>query len=121
MAKIIKLKTNKTKKGHLTSLDRELPFLAKRVYFLHDIKQIRGKHAHKKNIQIIICLKGTCKIKIIDIRKNKVKKYKIFILNKINKALYLNPWDWHEITNYSKNTLIAVIASEKYNIDDYVE
>ena len=52
MAKIIKIKTHKTKKGLLTSLDRELSFLAKRVYFLHDIKQTRGKHAHKKNSEV---------------------------------------------------------------------
>ena len=78
MANLIKLKTYKNEKGLLTSLDRELPFLAKRVYFIHDIRQNRAKHAHLKNIQIIISLKGSCKIKIKDLKTNKKKINFIF-------------------------------------------
>ncbi len=116
MAKKIKLKSYKDKRGILTVLDKELKFKVKRVYFIYNAKKTRGEHRHKKNIQALISINGSCKI-FTDDGKSK----KTFNLNKKNDCLLLEPKDWHYIKNFSKNCILLVLCSEKYKKSDYIE
>ena len=93
-----------------------LKFKIKRVYVIHNGKGIRGKHRHKKNIQALISINGSCKI-FTDDGKSK----KTFNLNKKNDCLLLEPKDWHYIKNFSKNCILLVLCSEKYKESDYIE
>ena len=53
-------------RGQLVALEEnnDIPFDIKRVYYMYDTVSdaIRGKHAHKKLRQILICVHGSCKI-----------------------------------------------------------
>lgn len=115
MAKKIKLKSYKDKRGILTALDKELKFDIKRIYYIQNPKQIRGKHAHKKNIQILISIKGSCEI-FVDNGSSKKK----FLMNKNNYALILEPKDWHLMKNFSNDCILLILCSEKYDKDDYI-
>ena len=55
-------------RGQLVSLEEfnDIPFRIKRVYYMYDTLPdvVRGKHAHKKLQQILVCVHGSCKIRL---------------------------------------------------------
>ena len=115
MAKKIKLKQFTDERGTLTVLEKEIKFKIKRFYFIHNGKGIRGKHRHKKNIQALICINGSCKVYV-----DNGKKKQSFILNKKNEYLLLEPKDWHYMKNFSKNCILLILCSRKYEKKDYI-
>lgn len=116
MAKIIKLKSFKDKRGILTVIEKEIKFKIKRVYYIYNVSGTRGQHRHKKNIQALISVNGSCKV-FVDNNKSK----SVFNLNKKNKCLLLEPKDWHYMKNFSKNCVLLVLCSENYDKKDYLD
>ena len=55
-------------RGQLVALEefKDIPFQIKRVYYMYDTIDgvTRGKHAHKKLEQILICIHGSCKVRL---------------------------------------------------------
>lgn len=55
-------------RGMLVALEEynDIPFEIKRVYYMYDTKEgvTRGYHAHKSLKQILICIHGSCKIRL---------------------------------------------------------
>ena len=41
-------------------------------------------------------------------------------LDKPNKGLYIPAWIWRDFRNFSKDSVVILIASDYYDIDDYV-
>ena len=116
MAKLIKLKTHSNNTGKITVIEKILPFKIKRIYFIHGISGERGAHAHKKNEQAAIAIKGSCKIVV------KKKNYsRVFRLKNNKQLLILKPEDWHLIKNCSKDLILLVAASQNYNPKDYIK
>jgi len=115
MAEKIKLKSHSDTRGILTVLDNEIKFKIKRVYFIYNVKKTRGGHRHKKNIQALIAIKGKCTV-FVD--NSKIKKN--FVLNKKNQCLILEPKDWHIMKNFSKDCILLVLCSNKYEKSDYI-
>lgn len=97
--------------------NENIPFEIKRVYYIFNTEQdvIRGKHSHKKLKQIIFCPSGSCDF-ILDDGKTK----EIVTLNDPNKGLYIKSNIWREFTNFSKDCIIIVLASEHYDESDYI-
>ena len=71
MSYIISLPTFKDNDGALTVVEKILPFEIKRVYYIYNALNRRGGHRHKKCIQALICIGGSCKININDGKKKK--------------------------------------------------
>lgn len=116
MAKLIEIPTHQNQTGKINVIEKILPFVIKRVYWIYDIMQNRGGHAHKITKQAVVPVSGSCDILI------KKKNYeKSFHLNNSNKLLILEPEDWHLIKNCSKDLILLVLASEEYNINDYID
>jgi len=94
-----------------------VPFPIERIYYLYDTKvqHIRGIHAHKKLEQIIFAASGRFEIKLDD-----GKDSKIIILDKPNEGLYVCPMIWREVTPLEDDGVCIVLASRKYEEDDYI-
>ena len=116
MAYIIDLPTFEDERGSLTVVEKLLPFDIKRFYYIYNVTDQRGGHRHKKTIQALICLNGSCEIYI-----NNGKKEDYFLLNEPNKCLILDPKDWHTMDKFSNGAILLVFASEYYDKDDYIE
>lgn len=105
--------------GYLSAIEemRDIPFHIKRVYFITDVppETIRGLHAHRVLHQILICMQGSVTIKIY----NGDEKTEI-VLNQTDVGLYLGPMTWREMSNFSKDCVLTVLASEYYSEDDYI-
>ena len=116
MAYLINLTTFTDKRGNLTVVEKVLPFDIKRVFYIYGVDDSkRGGHRHKKTIQAAICIQGYCTI----FNDNGIVQSET-ILNHPSKCLILEPSDWHEMINFSKDAILMVFASEFYDIDDYI-
>lgn len=105
--------------GQLVSLEENgnIPFTIKRVYYIWGNAQniIRGKHAHKKLEQVIVCVSGCCDF-ILD---NGITRETVH-LNSPAQGLYIKHNIWREFTNFSKDCVVMVLASEHYDEADYI-
>jgi dTDP-4-dehydrorhamnose 3,5-epimerase-like enzyme len=116
MAHIINLPTFEDERGKLTVVEELLPFKIRRLYYIYDAVSKRGGHRHKKTMQALITLGGSC-----DIYVNNGKKEEVVVLNSPKKCLILEPRDWHTMDNFSKGTVLLVLSSEYYNVHDYID
>jgi hypothetical protein len=116
MAYIIDLETHTDTRGNLTVIENILPFTIERVFYIYGVdKSERGGHRHHKTVQAAVCIQGECKI-----YNNDGKKEEIFHLNKPSKCVLLNPADWHKMYDFSENAILMVLASAKFNQNDYI-
>lgn len=106
-------------RGMLIALEeyKDIPFHIKRVYYMYDTTEgvVRGKHAHKKLEQILVCIYGSCKVKL-----DNGKEKKIINLEKPYEGLYISNLMWREMFDFTPNTVLLVFASELYDEEDYI-
>jgi UDP-2-acetamido-3-amino-2,3-dideoxy-glucuronate N-acetyltransferase len=106
-------------RGNLSfgEIERHLPFAAKRYFIIFDVpnQKIRGEHAHKKLHQFLICLKGRCSV-LVDDGQNRAQ----IELDSPTLGLHVPPLVWAAQFNYSTDAVLLVLASDKYDADDYL-
>lgn len=116
MAYLIDLKTFTDNRGNLTVIEKVIPFDIKRIFYIYGVdSSIRGGHRHHKTIQAAICIKGECKI-----FNNDSETEATFHLNRPDKCLILQPKDWHQMFEFSKDAILMVLASEYFDVNDYI-
>ena len=106
-------------RGQLVALEEgnDIPFKIKRVYYLYDTAHgvTRGYHAHKSLEQILICIHGSCKIRL----DNGFEK-KVVPLEKPYAGLYVAKNICREMFDFSPDAVLLVLASELYDESDYI-
>ena len=116
MAKLFSIPTYKDPRGSLSVIEKILPFDIKRVYYIYDVDNSeRGHHAHKKTIQALIMLNGSC-----DVFVGNQKSHKKYNIDSPSKCLLINPEDFHWMSNFSNGSVLLVLASHNYDINDYI-
>ncbi|MEA3222843.1 MAG: FdtA/QdtA family cupin domain-containing protein [Thermodesulfobacteriota bacterium] len=97
--------------------DTTIPFSIKRIYYIFDTKEgvRRGYHAHKKLRQVLICVRGSCKI-LLDNGKEK----KVIPLDKPSRGLLIEQLIWREMYDFTSDCVLLVLASDYYNENDYI-
>lgn len=116
MAKLLDLKTFTDARGNLTVIEKVIPFDVKRIFYIYGVdSSVRGGHCHHKTIQAAVSLCGRCTIS-----NNDGEKKEVFELDKPNKCLILEPKDWHQMYNFSKDAILMVLASEYFDQADYI-
>lgn len=117
--KWITLKQRSDSRGALVVIEgtRDVPFDIKRVYTLHSLEpgSVRGGHAHKQLVQVIVCLAGSC---LIDLDEGGVVE--TVTLDNPARGLVLEPMVWHEMRGFSAGCVLMVLAAEHYNEADYI-
>ena len=107
------------RKGDISVVENGLtvPFDTKRVYYLYDVPGgvNRGGHAHKELQQLIVAVSGSFTVVLDD---GSVKRS--FILNRPYMGLYVVPGIWRVLEDFSSGSVCLVLASEKYDPDDYI-
>jgi hypothetical protein len=110
-------KINDTR-GNLSFIEGgdQIPFDIQRVYYLYDVPSDaeRGGHAHKELHQLIIAMSGSFDILLDDGREKKRLH-----LNRPHVGLYVCPMIWRELGNFSSGSVCMVLASNKYDEEDY--
>ena len=115
---IIELPVIADTRGNLTFVEgnEHIPFDIKRVYYLYDVPggAARGGHAHKNLQQIIIALSGS-----FDVLLDDGVDTKTYTLNRAFQGLYLSNMIWRELDNFTSGAVCMVLASERYDENDY--
>jgi len=116
---LIKFKDITDKCGHLTPIEGkiDIPFEIKRIYYITRVAQgvTRGFHSHRKLHQTLICLNGSVKI-----RTKNPNEEEIIELNDPSVGLYIGPYVWREMFDFTEGSVLLVLASDYYNEDDYI-
>ena len=105
--------------GNITPVynSENIPFEAKRIFYLYDIPggESRGAHAHKECHQFIIAASGSFEV-VLDDGKNK----RTITLNRPYFGLHIPPGIWAAEQGFSSGAICLVLASHKYDEPDYI-
>ena len=116
---VIELPKIENRSGNLTSIQNsiEIPFDIKRIFYLYDIPggKDRGAHAHLKCHQFLIAGSGS-----FDVLLDDGKSKKLVTLNQPYKGLHIPPGIWASEINFSSGSICLVLASHKYDKNDYI-
>lgn len=116
---ITELEKNHREKGNITVVENHgfIPFDISRVYYLYDVPggEERGGHAHKELYQLIIAANGS-----FDIVLDDGKAKRTITLNRPYQGLKIVPGIWRELVNFSSGSNCLVLASHRYDEDDYI-
>lgn len=97
--------------------DNQIPFTIERIFFIYGVSEgaVRGAHTHHMTAQALFCIQGS-----IDIRLDDGKTKETVHLDRPNVGVLLEPHIWHEMADFKKDTIILVLASKRYDPEDYV-
>ena len=94
-----------------------LPFLVRRVYWIHGTKPgiSRGFHAHKRLRQVFVCLAGSVRMMFTDGEQRDE-----FVFDSFSEALVVGPGLWRVMSEFSPDCVLMVFADREYEEDDYI-
>jgi dTDP-4-dehydrorhamnose 3,5-epimerase-like enzyme len=106
-------------RGSLVAIEqlKDIPFEIKRVYYIWGTEKefVRGKHAHTQLEQVLICVSGSCKIRL-----DNGKEKQIVELKDKNQGLLIGTMIWREMFDFSEDCVLLVLASEYYYEKEYI-
>lgn len=119
LIKSVNLQSKSDERGSLVIIEEldKVPFEIKRVYYLYGMQSDlpRGFHAHKECVQVAVCIQGSCKMHM-----DNGQEKGIFTLDNPSKGLVIDTFQWHEMHDFSSNCILMVLASQKYDENDYI-
>lgn len=106
-------------RGSLVPLefDRSLPFAPRRLFYVLDVpgEEVRGEHAHRECEQFLVAVRGELSV-VIDDGSTAVEVR----LDHPDMGLYMPPRVWGIQYKFSREAVLAVLASHPYDPDDYI-
>jgi dTDP-4-dehydrorhamnose 3,5-epimerase len=101
----------------VVELGGALPFIVRRVYWIHGTKPgvSRGFHAHKKLRQLCVCVAGSVRLSLFDGRREES-----VVLDSPAQGLLIGPGLWREMHDFSPGCVLIVFADAEYDEADYI-
>lgn len=95
----------------------DIPFEIKRVFYIYgsDSEVIRGQHANRKTEFVMINISGKSKVKI-----DNGYEQKVIELDRPGMGLYISTMVWKDMYDFSKDSVLLVLASEHYDAREYI-
>ena len=99
------------------SIVERLGFEVPRFFWITSVAagQSRGRHAHRESILATFVIAGGCRMTLDDGRHKQVVE-----LKENGPGLIIQPWIWHELSNFSPDAVVLVAASTHYNEAEYI-
>ncbi len=119
LGKIIELQKVTDPRGNLTVAEgiTQIPFEIARAYWVYDVPggESRGGHAHKRLKQLVVATSGSFTVTLDNGREQ--KKY---LLNHPWQGLLIDTGIWRTLDDFSSGAVCLVLASQRYEEDDYI-
>ena len=106
-------------RGVLRVLDEaDLPFQCRRIYWLSEVPEgkSRGNHGHRTLEQVFVAVSGSVSIRVWGDGGGEAS----YSLDQQGPALYVQAGCWRELSDFSSNAVVLVLASHPYDPEDYV-
>lgn len=120
MYKIINFNEMGDERGSLVVVEGniDIPFEIKRVFYIYgsDSDVVRGLHANRESEFVIINVSGSSKVKI----KDGLNNQEVVELSKPRIGLYIPKMIWKEMYDFSKDSVLLVLASTHYDGTEYM-
>ena len=96
---------------------RNVPFAPQRFFWLSKVgpDTTRANHGHRSCHQLLVCQQGTVDATIIR-GDNEISVHAM----SIGTTLHLPPLHWLELSNFSQDAVLGVLASEPYDKNEYI-
>ena len=114
----IKIRVNADSRGELYVIEKCLPFVVKRLYYIKNMNsESRGFHRHIRTVQAILAINGSFRF---NYQFPEDETYKSIFLDSPNEFVVIPPECFHFMTDFSSDCIILVLASEEYDKNDYI-
>ena len=118
VAASIDLSTFIDDRGRLTVIQDVLPAEIRRVFYIYDVEDsVRGKHRHKKTIQVAVSIRGSCTVQSV---AGPAAPVETCALDSPSRGVRLQPSDFHWMQDFSRDCILMVLASEVFDANDYI-
>lgn len=96
---------------------KDIPFEIKRIFYIWNNVGCcnRGGHAHKELYQAFIAVSGSCRLLLDDVFEKKEH-----ILNDPSSCIIISPKIWVDISEFSENCILLILASDYFEETDYI-
>ncbi len=105
--------------GNLTPIEqsKDVPFEIQRIFYVYGVRSenLRGKHAHHKTKQLLVCLNG----KIDVICKDGINEVR-YLLESPQQAVLIPEMIWDEQIYRSEDSVLLSVCSTHYDKKDYI-
>lgn len=119
LLRLVELQTIPMENGILgvAEVSRHIGFPIHRAYYLRDVPEGagRGAHGHKNLRQCFLCLRGSVRLAITQAGRTEVA-----VLDRPNLAAVVGPGCWRDLSDFSHDSVVIVLASEEYDETDYI-
>ena len=97
--------------------ETHIPFAIARTYWTYDVPggESRGGHAHKKCQEFIIAASGSFSVTL-----DNGEQKKTYHLNHPWEGLFVDVNIWRTLDDFSSGSLCLVLASHKFEEEDYI-
>ena len=95
----------------------DIPFDIKRVFYIYgsDDTVVRGQHANRETEFLLVNVGGTSKVRVDNGRESEIIE-----LNTPGMGLYIPPMLWKDMYDFSKDSILLVLASRHYDGNEYI-
>jgi len=106
-------------RGHLVVAtgERDIPFLIRRVFWIHGntTNMPRAAHGHRRTSQALVCVAGSCRVAW----ENALGSGSLE-LTRPDHAVSFPPLTWLELTDFSSDAVLLVLADRAYDPDGVI-
>lgn len=117
--KVINIEEFGDERGKLAVVEnsKNIPFDIKRIFYVYGVTdgKSRGNHANINSKFFMICLNGSCKVKI-----NNGSQEEMVVLDTPCKGVFINSGTWKEMFDFSRDSVLLVLSDSFYDKDEYI-
>jgi dTDP-4-dehydrorhamnose 3,5-epimerase-like enzyme len=116
--KLVELELHAREDGDLVVIQqgKSIPFAASRVFTVRATGgAVRGRHAHKRCVQFLVCVHGSIEVVCDDGTEKKT-----FVLDAVNKGLLVPASIWATETYVVAGSVLNVLCDRHYEAEDYI-
>jgi dTDP-3-amino-3,4,6-trideoxy-alpha-D-glucose transaminase len=101
----------------VAEVSKHIGFPIHRAYYIRDVPagQSRGGHGHRTLRQCFLCLRGSARLKVY--RSGLTEEA---VLMRPSQAAVVGPGCWRDLSDFSDDSVVIVLASEEYDEADYI-
>ncbi|MBS0246938.1 MAG: WxcM-like domain-containing protein [Proteobacteria bacterium] len=93
-----------------------VPFAIARLFTLRaPVGSVRGKHAHRRGRQFILCASGVVDVDVDDGMHRRTMR-----LGRDNQALHVPAMIWNAVSFHAPESVLVVLCDQPFAEDDYI-